>query len=74
MTSNWTLLAIPIWDQLVDFLGASLNFFYQIIPNLGIAIVMLTIGLSILMFPLTLKQTRSMRAMQEIQQIGRAHV
>lgn len=67
MTSNWTLLAIPIWDQLVDFLGASLNFFYQIIPNLGIAIVMLTIGLSILMFPLTLKQTRSMRAMQEIQ-------
>jgi len=45
MTSNWTLLAIPIWDQLVDLLGASLNFFYQIIPNLGIAIVMLTIGL-----------------------------
>lgn len=67
MTLNWTLLAIPIWDQLVDLLGASLNFFYQIIPNLGIAIVMLTIGLSILMFPLTLKQTRSMRAMQEIQ-------
>lgn len=67
MTPNWTLLAIPIWDQLVDLLGASLNFFYQIIPNLGIAIVMLTIGLSILMFPLTLKQTRSMRAMQEIQ-------
>ncbi len=67
MTSNWTLLAIPIWDQIVDFLGASLNFFYQIIPNLGVAIVMLTIGLSILMFPLTLKQTRSMRAMQEIQ-------
>ncbi len=67
MTLNWTLLAIPICDQLVDLLGASLNFFYQIIPNLGIAIVMLTIGLSILMFPLTLKQTRSMRAMQEIQ-------
>ena len=67
MTSNWTLLAIPIWDQLVDLLGGSLNFFYQIIPNLGMAIVMLTIGLSILMFPLTLKQTRSMRAMQEIQ-------
>ncbi len=67
MTPNWTLLAIPIWDQLVDFLGASLNFFYQFIPNLGVAIVLLTIGLSLLMFPLTLKQTRSMRAMQEIQ-------
>ncbi|MCH8899402.1 MAG: membrane protein insertase YidC [Acidobacteria bacterium] len=67
MTPNWTLLAIPIWDQLVDLLGASLNFFYQFIPNLGVAIVLLTIGLSLLMFPLTLKQTRSMRAMQEIQ-------
>lgn len=59
--------AIPGWDQLVALLGSALNFFYQIIPNLGVAIVMLTIVLSLLMFPLTLKQTRSMRAMQEIQ-------
>ncbi|GMQ85481.1 MAG: YidC/Oxa1 family membrane protein insertase [Acidimicrobiia bacterium] len=67
MTPNWTLLAIPIWDQLVDFLGASLNFFYQFVPNLGIAIMLLTLALSLLLFPLTLKQTRSMRAMSEIQ-------
>ena len=66
---SWGTLigAIPIWDQLVDLLGATLNFFYQIIPNMGIAIILLTILLSLLMFPLTLKQTRSMRAMQEIQ-------
>ena len=62
-----SLAAIPIWDQLVDLLGASLNFFYQIFPNLGFAIILLTLMLSLLLFPLTWKQTRSMRAMQEIQ-------
>jgi YidC/Oxa1 family membrane protein insertase len=55
------------WTLLQQLLGDALNFFYQIIPNLGIAIILLTIMLSLLMFPLTLKQTRSMRAMQEIQ-------
>ena len=48
-------------------LGALLAFFYSIIPNYGIAIIMLTLVVSLLLFPLTLKQTRSMRAMQEIQ-------
>jgi YidC/Oxa1 family membrane protein insertase len=62
-----SLGAIPIWDQLIDLLGATLNFFYQIFPNLGIAIILLTLVLSLLLFPLTWKQTRSMRAMQEIQ-------
>lgn len=59
--------AIPIWDQLIDLLGTGLNAFYQIYPNLGIAIILLTLVLSLLLFPLTWKQTRSMRAMQEIQ-------
>ncbi len=48
-------------------LGALLAFFYSVIPNYGIAIIMLTLVVSLLLFPLTLKQTRSMRAMQEIQ-------
>ncbi len=55
------------WTLLNQLLGDALDFFYQIIPNLGIAIILLTIMLSLLMFPLTLKQTRSMRGMQEIQ-------
>ena len=55
------------WTLLQQLLGDALNFFYQIIPNLGISIMLLTILLSLLMFPLTLKQTRSMRGMQEIQ-------
>jgi YidC/Oxa1 family membrane protein insertase len=68
MSSLGTVVgAIPVWDQLIELLGSALNFFYQIIPNLGVAIIMLTLVLSLLLFPLTWKQTRSMRAMQEIQ-------
>ena len=59
------------WNLLLDLLGGVLNFFYQILPgpmqNLGIAIILLTLAISLVMFPLTLKQTRSMRAMQLIQ-------
>jgi YidC/Oxa1 family membrane protein insertase len=59
------------WNLLLDLLGGILNFFYQILPspiqNLGIAIILLKLAISLVMFPLTLKQTRSMRAMQQIQ-------
>lgn len=55
------------WNLLLDLLGGVLNFFYQFIPNLGVAIILLTVTISIVLFPLTLKQTRSMKAMQEIQ-------
>ena len=52
---------------LQEILGASLAFFFTLFPNYGIAIILLTIAVSLLLFPLTLKQTRSMRAMQVIQ-------
>jgi YidC/Oxa1 family membrane protein insertase len=55
------------WTLLQQLLGGALNAFYQIIPNLGVAIIMLTLVVALILFPLTLKQTRSMRAMQDIQ-------
>lgn len=55
------------WNLLLELLGNLLAFFYSIIPSYGIAIVLLTLAISLLMFPLTLKQTRSMKAMQNIQ-------
>jgi YidC/Oxa1 family membrane protein insertase len=55
------------WDLLQDALGALLAFFYDIIPEYGLAIILLTLTVSLLLFPLTLKQTKSMRAMQDIQ-------
>jgi len=56
-----------LWDGLQNFLGTVLSFFYDLIPNLGVAIILLTIAVGVVMFPLTLKQTRSMKSMQEIQ-------
>ena len=55
------------WTLLQQALGATLAFFYSLIPNYGVAIILLTVAVSLLLFPLTLKQTRSMKAMQEIQ-------
>ncbi len=55
------------WQLLLDLLGSVLSFYYDIIPEYGIAIILLTLTVSLLLFPLTLKQTKSMRAMQEIQ-------
>lgn len=56
-----------LWNGLLDLLGSTLTFFYGLIPNFGVAIIFLTLAISLLLFPLTLKQTRSMRAMSEIQ-------
>ena len=56
-----------MWDALREFLGTVISFFYDLIPNLGVAIILLTIAVGVVLFPLTLKQTRSMKAMQEIQ-------
>ncbi len=56
----FTVLAPP--------LGQLLTWLYDIWPNnYGVAILILTLFVSLLLFPLTLKQTRSMKAMQEIQ-------
>jgi YidC/Oxa1 family membrane protein insertase len=56
----FTILAPP--------LGRLLTILYDIWPNnYGVAIIILTLLVSLVLFPLTLKQTRSMKAMQEIQ-------
>ncbi len=55
------------WTMLMNALGSSLAFFYDVIPEYGIAIIMLTLAVSLLLFPLTVKQSRSMKGMQEIQ-------
>src|SRR5512137_2502167 len=56
-----------VWDAIREGLGAVVSAFYQAIPNLGVGIILLTVAVMMLLFPLTLKQTRSMRAMQELQ-------
>jgi YidC/Oxa1 family membrane protein insertase len=54
-------------DPLYKVIGWLLAFFYGLVPNLGIAIILLTVTVMLVLFPLTAKQARSMLAMQEIQ-------
>ncbi|MEX0667215.1 MAG: membrane protein insertase YidC, partial [Acidimicrobiia bacterium] len=56
-----------LFDGLKDVLGGALAFFYELVPSYGLAIILLTISVNLLLFPLTLKQTRSTRAFQSIQ-------
>ena len=56
-----------LWDGLLSGLGAVLSFLYSVIPSYGVAIILLTIFVRLLLLPLTIKQTRSMQAMQQIQ-------
>ena len=56
-----------MFDPISQFLGGALSLIYQLVPNVGLAIIVLTVLVNIALFPLTLKQTRSMKAMQEIQ-------
>lgn len=44
-----------------------LNLFYKIIPNYGIAIILLTILVKFILYPLTLKSYKSMREMHKLQ-------
>ncbi len=62
------------FDALVSFLGSALSVFFEFLtPALssgwgyGLSIIFLTIAINILVFPLTLKQTRATRAFTEIQ-------
>lgn len=56
-----------IFGAIERFLGSSLSVLYDIIPSFGVAIMLLTIGINLVLFPLTLKQTRATRAFQTIQ-------
>lgn len=57
-----------LFNGLQRLLGDTLAFFFGINGgSFGLAIIMLTIAINIVLFPLTLRQTRATRAFQEIQ-------
>ncbi|MBX7256231.1 MAG: membrane protein insertase YidC [Candidatus Hydrogenedentes bacterium] len=51
-------------DWFAKILLALLNFFHSLIPNYGVAIIILTVLVRSAMYPLTLKQMKSMKRMQ----------
>jgi len=56
-----------LWNGILDALGQVLAFIYQIIPNYGVAIILLTLLIRLVLLPLGIKQVRSMQAMQAVQ-------
>ena len=61
------LAAGSIFDPIYNILGGVLAFFYGLIPNLGVAIILLTLSIMVVLYPLTAKQAKSMIAMQKVQ-------
>ena len=55
------------WNAIVTALNFLLQLFYSFTNNYGLAIIFLTVLVKLLLLPLTVKQTRSMLAMQKIQ-------
>ncbi|MET0420534.1 MAG: YidC/Oxa1 family membrane protein insertase, partial [Acidimicrobiia bacterium] len=54
-------------DPIYNFFGMLLAFFYGLVPNLGIAIILLTVAVMLALFPLTAKQAKAMLNMQRAQ-------
>lgn len=66
---------VEVWESFVDFLGVLLSGFHDVLVSVpvinlaawGWAIILLTVAVRIVLLPLAIKQTRSMRAMQTLQ-------
>ena len=65
LVSGWEWCGADVWFVgLTGLLLRLLNFFYRLLGNYGLAIVLLTLLVRFATLPLTLKQMRSMRQMQ----------
>ncbi len=56
-----------MWSWIVNIFINFLDFLYGIVGSYGIAIIILTIIVRVLLFPLTAAQTRSMKGMKDLQ-------
>ena len=54
-------------QALVDFVVHVLNAIYGVVGNYGVAIIIVTILMRIIVFPLALKQEKAMKKMKELQ-------
>ncbi|KEO81221.1 YidC/Oxa1 family membrane protein insertase [Tumebacillus flagellatus] len=56
-----------IWGKFVGFVSDGLDFFYNAIGDYGVAILIVTLIVRIIVFPLMMKQIRYQKVMQSIQ-------
>ena len=61
------MLAQALWQGLLDGFGFVLAWIYSVIPNYGVAIILLTLAIRLLLLPLGIKQIKSMQNMQALQ-------
>lgn len=54
-------------DSIAEFFGVLLSFIYQYVPNFGAAIIIMTIMVKLVTFPLNNKQIQSAKRMQVLQ-------
>ena len=59
--------ALAPWQTLLDSLGWLVSQIYELIPNYGVTIILLTVLIRVVLLPLGIKQVRSMQHMQIIQ-------
>ena len=65
MFSGWEWMGADHWFvALCGYLLQLLNWFYSMIPNYGVAIILLTLLMKLITMPLTVKQLKSTREMQ----------
>lgn len=57
---------MPVFTQLVHFIGDIIQYLYQITGNAGVAIILLTLAIKLLLVPLTLPALRNSRRQQEL--------
>jgi len=68
MKPEWTsIIYYGTFDFIAQLLLQLLGFFYALVHNWGWAIIMLSVAVYLALFPLTLKQMRSMKEMQLLQ-------
>lgn len=56
-----------LWGAIERGLGTALSAIFDVLPNYGVAIILLTVAVRVLLIPMTVKQVRSMAAMSKIQ-------
>jgi YidC/Oxa1 family membrane protein insertase len=65
---DWTpIIYFGTFDFIAQLLLQLLGFFYSLVHNWGLAIIILSIAVYFLLFPLSIKQMRSMKEMQVLQ-------
>lgn len=59
------VLSFGFWDPVAKPILFILKMFYNLIPNYGLAVILLSVGLKVIFWPLTHKGQKSMKEMQK---------